>query len=77
MFALRRPTSVTPSVVLLAGAAAAVKATPLVRGVVFPAERAARNHKRFMIGTFLGLAAAAVGALMPGRTLFFLFWGPQ
>lgn len=34
-----------------------------------------KSHKRFMVGTFLGLAGAGVGALMPGRTLFLLFWG--
>lgn len=32
-------------------------------------------HRRFMVGTFLGLAGAAIGALMPGRTLSALFWG--
>ncbi|HEX2199416.1 MAG TPA: DUF2306 domain-containing protein [Burkholderiales bacterium] len=32
-------------------------------------------HRRFMVGTFLGLAGAAVGALMPGRRLFAFFWG--
>ena len=28
-----------------------------------------RAHKRFMVGTLLGLAGAGVGALMPGRFL--------
>ena len=28
-----------------------------------------RAHKRFMIGTLLGLAGAGIGALMPGRFL--------
>ena len=33
-----------------------------------------RAHKGFMIGTFLGLAGAGLGALAPGRTLYlFLF----
>lgn len=33
-----------------------------------------RAHKGFMIGTFVGLAAAGLGALAPGRTLYaFLF----
>lgn len=33
------------------------------------------HHKRFMVGTFLGLVGAGIGALMPGRTLSFLLWG--
>jgi uncharacterized membrane protein len=33
-----------------------------------------KRHKRFMIGTFLGLAGAGIGALAPGRLLYrFLF----
>ena len=32
-----------------------------------------RAHRRFMIGTLLGLAGAGVGALMPGRFLAQLF----
>lgn len=32
-----------------------------------------RAHKRFMVGTLLGLAGAGVGALMPGRFLARLF----
>jgi uncharacterized membrane protein len=33
-----------------------------------------RAHKGFMLGTFLGLAGAGLGALAPGRTLYlFLF----
>lgn len=33
-----------------------------------------RAHKGFMVGTFLGLAGAGLGALAPGRTLYlFLF----
>lgn len=31
-----------------------------------------RAHKRFMTGTFIGLAAAGAGALMPGRFLALL-----
>ena len=34
-----------------------------------------KSHKRFMVGTYLGLAGAGIGALMPGRTLSFLLWG--
>jgi len=34
-----------------------------------------KSHKRFMVGTSIGLAGAGVGALMPGRALFLLFWG--
>ncbi len=33
-----------------------------------------RAHKGFMIGTFAGLAAAGVGALAPGRTLYLFFF---
>jgi uncharacterized membrane protein len=29
-----------------------------------------KRHKRFMIGTFLGLAGAGIGALAPGRLLY-------
>jgi len=32
-----------------------------------------RAHRRFMIGTLLGLAGAGIGALMPGRFLATLF----
>jgi len=32
-----------------------------------------RAHKRYMIGTLLGLAGAGIGALMPGRFLAQLF----
>ena len=32
-----------------------------------------RAHKRFMVGTLIGLAAAGVGALLPGRFLAQLF----
>ena len=33
-----------------------------------------RAHRRFMVGTFIGLAAAGLGALAPGRALYrFLF----
>ncbi len=32
-----------------------------------------KSHKRFMVGTYLGLAGAGIGALMPGRTLFQVF----
>ena len=31
------------------------------------------RHKRFMIGTYLGLAGAGIGALMPGRALYRVF----
>lgn len=33
-----------------------------------------RAHQGFMIGTFAGLAAAGIGALAPGRTLYLLFF---
>jgi uncharacterized membrane protein len=33
-----------------------------------------KRHKGFMIGTFLGLAGAAIGALAPGRLLYRFFF---
>jgi uncharacterized membrane protein len=33
-----------------------------------------RAHKRFMLGTLLGLAGAGIGAVMPGRFLGQLFF---
>ena len=33
-----------------------------------------RAHKRFMIGTYLGLVGAGLGALAPGRTLYLFFF---
>ena len=33
-----------------------------------------RAHQGFMIGTFLGLAGAGLGALAPGRTLYLFFF---
>jgi len=33
-----------------------------------------RTHKGFMVGTFLGLAGAGLGALVPGRALSRLFF---
>ena len=33
-----------------------------------------RAHRRFMLGTFLGLAGAGLGALAPGRTLHLFFF---
>ncbi len=32
-----------------------------------------KHHKRFMVGTFLGLVGAGTGALMPGRALYLFF----
>jgi uncharacterized membrane protein len=32
-----------------------------------------RAHRRYMVGTLIGLAAAGIGALMPGRFLAQLF----
>ena len=32
-----------------------------------------RMHKRFMVGTMIGVTAAGLGALMPGRFLSYLF----
>jgi uncharacterized membrane protein len=34
-----------------------------------------RRHKAFMIGTYLGLVGAALGALAPGRLLYRFFFG--
>jgi uncharacterized membrane protein len=33
-----------------------------------------RAHRGFMIGTFIGLAGAGLGALAPGRALYRLFF---
>ena len=33
-----------------------------------------RAHKGFMVGTFVGLAGAGLGALAPGRTLYLFFF---
>jgi uncharacterized membrane protein len=33
-----------------------------------------RAHKGFMIGTFVGLVGAGVGAMAPGRTLYLFFF---
>ena len=33
-----------------------------------------RAHKAFMVGTFLGLAGAGLGALAPGRLLYGFFF---
>jgi uncharacterized membrane protein len=33
-----------------------------------------RAHKGFMVGTFLGLAGAGIGALAPGRMLYRFFF---
>lgn len=33
-----------------------------------------RAHKGFMVGTFLGLVGAGLGALAPGRTPYFFFF---
>lgn len=33
-----------------------------------------RAHQGFMIGTFVGLAGAGLGALAPGRTLYLFFF---
>jgi uncharacterized membrane protein len=33
-----------------------------------------RAHKGYMIGTFVGLALAGLGALAPGRTLYLFFF---
>ncbi len=34
-----------------------------------------KRHKAFMIGTYLGLVGAALGALAPGRLLYRFFFG--
>lgn len=34
-----------------------------------------KQHRRFMIGTFLGLAGAALGALAPERLVYRFFFG--
>jgi uncharacterized membrane protein len=47
----------------------------LALAIYFVRKGDVKSHKRFMTGTFLGLAGAGIGALMPGRTLFVLFLG--
>jgi uncharacterized membrane protein len=32
-----------------------------------------KQHRRFMVGTYLGLVGAGIGALVPGRTLYRFF----
>jgi uncharacterized membrane protein len=34
-----------------------------------------KRHKAFMVGTFLGLVGAAIGAMAPGRLLYRFFFG--
>jgi uncharacterized membrane protein len=34
-----------------------------------------KRHKAFMVGTFLGLVGAGIGALAPGRALYRFFFG--
>jgi uncharacterized membrane protein len=46
----------------------------LALAVYFIRRGSVRAHKGFMIGTFLGLAGAGLGALAPGRTLYFFFF---
>ena len=41
----------------------------LSAGIWFIRRGNVRAHKRFMVGTLLGLAGAGIGALMPGRFL--------
>ena len=46
----------------------------LVCAIAFIRRRNVRAHQGFMIGTFLGLAGAGLGALAPGRTLYLFFF---
>ncbi|HEX2650236.1 MAG TPA: DUF2306 domain-containing protein [Burkholderiales bacterium] len=46
----------------------------LVCAIVFIRRGNVRAHKGFMVGTFLGLAGAGLGALAPGRTLYLFFF---
>jgi uncharacterized membrane protein len=46
----------------------------LAAAIYFIRRGKVRAHKTFMIGTFLGLAGAALGALAPGRLLYALFF---
>jgi uncharacterized membrane protein len=42
----------------------------MVLAIHFVRKGDVKRHKRFMIGTFLGLAGAGIGALAPGRLLY-------
>jgi uncharacterized membrane protein len=42
----------------------------LACAIVFIRRGNVRMHKYFMVGTFLGLLGAGIGALMPGRLLY-------
>jgi len=46
----------------------------LVLAVWFIRRGNVRAHQGFMIGVFLGLAGAGLGALAPGRTLYLFFF---
>jgi|SRR5690349_5608233 len=46
----------------------------LVCAIVFIRRGNVRAHKGFMVGTFLGLAGAGLGALAPGRTFYLFFF---
>jgi uncharacterized membrane protein len=46
----------------------------LALGVYFIRRGNVRAHKAFMVGTYLGLCGAGLGALAPGRVLHFFFF---
>jgi uncharacterized membrane protein len=46
----------------------------LVLAIWFIRRGNVRAHKGFMIGVFLGLVGAGLGALAPGRTLYLFFF---
>ena len=46
----------------------------LLGALVLARRKGTASHKGFMIGTFLGLTGAGLGALAPGRTLYLFFF---
>jgi uncharacterized membrane protein len=48
----------------------------LALAVYFIRRGNARAHQGFMIGTFLGLVGAGIGALTPGRLVYRFFFLP-
>ena len=66
----------TPLIALHAalGARHRRRRTALALAVWFIRRGNVRAHKGFMIGTFLGLVGAGLGALAPGRALARLFF---
>jgi len=49
--------------------------TALACAVYFIRKGDVKRHKAFMVGTYLGLVGAALGALAPGRLAYRFFFG--